>query len=560
MSLPLDPMPARMINEWVYCPRLAVLESLHQEWAENAETEDGHRVHRRVDEERGAWPAAEDILGKEVARSVWMTAEDEAITAKLDLVEAVGDEGLVRPVDYKRGAIPDVPEQAYEPERVQVCAQALVLRSHGYRVEEGAIWFAKSRRRVAVPITEALVERTRSAARELRAALDAGVLPQPLVDSPRCNGCSLAPICLPDELEMLAHAPEDWSVTPLEDRLHRKLLPARDDLLPLHVITQGARVGINGQELVVSMKGEELGRAPLPQTSQVGLFGNIQVSTQALRVLLSEGKPVAFHSRGGWFYGYAGSVPHGNIFVRRAQYSAVDDPARRLAVVRRLVETKLRNQRTLLRRNSEEQDHALARLEVAAEAASEAPSVDVARGHEGDGAAAYFKAFPAMLKAEAAWARFDFHGRNRRPPADPVNAALSFVYALLVREWTQVLTCVGLDPFLGFLHEARHGRPALALDLMEEFRPIVADSVVIGVLNTGEVRQEHFVQRGPACNLNDAGRKHVLEAWERRMDTLVTHPVFGYRISYRRVFEVQARLLGRHLLGEIDTFPAFQVR
>lgn len=556
----LDPIPARMINEWVYCPRLAVLETLHQEWAESAETEDGHRVHKRVDEERGAWPAPEDILGEEVARSVWMTAEDEGITARLDLVEAVDDTGLVRPVDYKRGAVPEVPEQAYEPERVQVCAQALVLRSHGYRVEEGAIWFAKSRRRVSVPITDALVARTRAAAKELRAALEAAVLPPPLVDSPRCNGCSLAPICLPDELEMLQHAPEDWTATPAEERLTRRLVPARDDLLPLHVVTQGARVGVSGHELVVSAKGEELGRAPIPQTSQVGLFGNIQVSTQALRVLLSEGKPVAFHSRGGWFYGYAGAVPHGNVFVRRAQYRAAEDPERKLAIVRRLITAKLRNQRTLLRRNSEEQEHALARLEAAADSAGEAASVDEARGHEGDGAAAYFRAFPTMLKAGAEWARFDFRGRNRRPPADPINAALSFGYALLVREWTQVLTCVGLDPFLGFLHEVRHGRPALALDLMEEFRPILADSVVLTALNTGELGRQHFVQRGPACNLNDAGRKCFLDAWERRMDTLVTHPVFGYRISYRRVIEVQTRLLGRFLLGEIDAFPAFVVR
>jgi CRISPR-associated protein Cas1 len=552
-------MPARMINEWAYCPRLAVLEHLHGEWAESAETEDGHRVHRNVDQERGAWPLPEHLEGTEVARSIWMSAAAEGITARLDLVEAVAGTGLVRPIDFKRGSAPDVPEGAYEPERLQVAAQAIVLRANGYRVEEGALWFDGSRRRVRVAITDALVERTLQVAAELRAAIDTETLPPPLENSPKCNGCSLAPICLPDEINLVREDPA--SDAPLDDRLGRRLVPARDDDLPLYVQTQGARVGVRGQELVVLRKEEELGRAPLPQTSQLSVFGNVQVSTQALQVLIGAGKPVAFFSRGGWFYGTAQALPHGNVFVRRAQYRAADSEVKALEIVRRLVAAKLKNQRTLLRRNSEGEDRALDRLDSAARAAEVATSIDQARGHEGDGAAAYFAGFPAMLSAKLpARALFDLNGRNRRPPRDPTNAVLGFCYALLVREWTSVLAVVGLDPFLGFLHTPRHGRAALALDLMEEFRPIVADSVVLSLFNTGEISEAQFVTRGGACNLTDAGRRTVLEAWERRMDALVTHPVFGYRISYRRVFEVQARLFGRFLLGEIPSYPAFLVR
>lgn len=552
-------MPARMINEWAYCPRLAVLEHLHGEWAESAETEDGHRVHRNVDKERGAWPLPEHIEGTEVARSVWMSAPVEGITAKLDLVEAVSGTALVRPVDFKRGSAPEVPEGAYEPERLQVAAQAIVLRANGYRVEEGALWFDGSRRRVRVAITDALTARTLQVAGELRAALDTETLPPPLENSPKCNGCSLAPICLPDEVNLVREG--EGAGEAIDDRLGRRLVPARDDDLPLYVQTQGARVGVRGQELVVSRKEEELGRAPLPQTSQVSLFGNVQVSTQALQVLIGSGKPVAFFSRGGWFYGTAQAVPHGNVFVRRAQYRAADSEMKAVEIVRRLVGAKLRNQRTLLRRNSEGEEHTLDRLDAAARAAEVAHSIDQVRGHEGDGAAAYFAGFPSMLSAKAsARALFDVHGRNRRPPRDPANAVLGFCYALLVREWTSVLAIVGLDPFLGYLHTPRHGRPALALDLMEEFRPVVADSVVLSLLNTGELGDGQFVTRGGACNLTDVGRRTALEAWERRMDTLVTHPVFGYRISYRRVFEVQARLFGRYLLGEIPSYPAFLVR
>ncbi|MGI5862876.1 MAG: CRISPR-associated endonuclease Cas4g/Cas1g [Myxococcales bacterium] len=553
-----DLLPARLLNEWAYCPRLAMLEHLHGEWAPNAFTEDGAFVHRRVDEERGQWPRPGDLEGSEVARSLLLSAPDEGLIARLDLVEAVGQGGSVRPVDYKRGEAPDLPEGAYEPERVQLAAQALCLRANGYRVDEGAIWFAGSRRRVVVPITDALVERTRQVVRELRAAIESARLPPPLVDSPRCNGCSLAPICLPDELGLLAEGIDEQ--VELDERLERRLVPARDDGQPLHVLTQGARIGLSGAELVVKLKDEELGRASLPKTSQVSLFGNVQVTTQAMRALLQAGTPVAFFSQAGWFYGSAQGMPHGNVFLRRAQYNAIADPEKALAIVRRLVLAKLRNQRTLVRRNAADPQAALARIDGAGIAAKSAPDIDTLRGHEGEGAAAYFSAFATMLKPPDKLAGFDFHGRNRRPPTDPVNAALSFGYSILCREWATVLATVGLDPLAGFLHQPRHGRPALALDLMEEFRPIIVDSVVIGAINTGELSASEFVTRGNACNLNDVGRRKFLQAWERRLDTLVTHPVFGYRISYRRTFEVQARLFGRYLLGEIDEYPAFVVR
>lgn len=556
-----DLLPARMVNEWVYCPRLAILEHLHGEWAESAETEDGHRVHRRVDEERGDWPLPEDIEGKEVARGLWLSSPADGVTARLDLVEAIDDTGLVRPVDYKRGAVPDVPGHAWEPERVQLGVQALVLRANGYRVEEGALWYAKSRKRVRVPISFDLLERTREAVTELRTALDEGTLPPPLVDSPRCNGCSLAPLCLPDEVQLLQHGiAED---APPEDRLHRRLVPARDDALPVHVQTQGARVGVSGSELVISAKNTELGRAPIPQTSQLSLYGNIQVTTQGMRALLQAGIPVAFFSRGGWFYGQSTGTIHGNVFVREAQFQARSDSSRTLDIVRRLIHAKLRNQRTILRRNGSEVDSALDRLENTARSVRVATDVDQARGYEGDGAATYFGAFGSMLHPPGGDERirsFDFNGRNRRPPRDPVNALLSLGYSMLCREWTSVLQTVGLDPYAGFLHRPRHARPGLALDLMEEFRPIVADSVALKLVNTGEIGPTHFVMRAGACNLNEVGRKHFFEAWERRMDELVTHPVFGYRISYRRVLEVQARLFGRYLLGEIEEYPAFLVR
>jgi len=558
-----------MLNEWVYCPRLAVLEHVQREWADSPETVDGRRVHRRVDKEQGEWPEQDALEGREVARSLWLTSEADGITARIDLVEALAD-GTVRPVDYKRSAAPDVEHGAWLPERVQVCAQAVVLRANGYQVREGALWFAASRKRVRVELDDKLLAETHGAVREFRATIDAGTTPPPLVDSPRCVGCSLAPICMPDELGLLGGDSGD----PLgaeEERLSRRLVPARDDGEPLHVVTPGAYVGLRGDELLVRRSGEELGRAPLPLTSQVSLYGRVQVSTQALARLMRLGIPTAFFSSGGWFNGFVQGMPHGNVVVRVAQHRAAADLPTKLKHARCFVAEKIANQRTLLRRHGRRRsaddpeqrktvDKALRAMAAARRRVASARDLDELRGFEGNAARHYFGTFDVMLTAEARLLGFKLEQRNRRPPRDPVNATLSFAYAMLSRELTHVCVRVGLEPLLGFLHEPRHGRPALALDLMEGFRPILGDSVALLCLNNGELTPRHFITRGGACNLTASGRKAFIKAWERRMDQLVTHPVFGYRISYRRVLEVQTRLFARVLLGELESFPRFEVR
>jgi CRISPR-associated protein Cas1 len=169
----------------------------------------------------------------------------------------------------------------------------------------------------------------------------------------------------------------------------------------------------------------------------------------------------------------------------------------------------------------------------------------------------YFEGFARLLKDGQP---FNIEGRNRRPPRDPVNALLSFVYAILVKELTVVLHSVGFDPMMGFYHRPRYGRPSLALDLAEPFRPLIADSVVLTAINNGEIAPSDFVRRAGGVALTDCGRRAILSAFERRMDTLVTHPIFGYQISYRRILEVQARLLARTVLGELPRYPNFCTR
>jgi CRISPR-associated protein Cas1 len=223
------------------------------------------------------------------------------------------------------------------------------------------------------------------------------------------------------------------------------------------------------------------------------------------------------------------------------------------------VGAKIRNQRTLLRRNGRDVSSALATMQDAIKQVNKAPDLDTLRGIEGYAARAYFEKLPSMLDDRVGGA-FTFDGRNRRPPRDPVNALLSFAYAMLAREISHAAYGVGLDPYVGFLHTMRPNRPALALDLMEELRPVIGDSVVLNVVNNGVLKLDDFLITPVGCTLRDAGKKRFIQTFERRLDELVTHPRFGTRWSYRRVLEVQARLLGKAILGEIPEYPGFTVR
>jgi CRISPR-associated endonuclease Cas1 len=245
--------------------------------------------------------------------------------------------------------------------------------------------------------------------------------------------------------------------------------------------------------------------------------------------------------------------------LRQAQFRAAFDPERCLAIAQELVAAKILNCRTLLRRNLADPGPEMLRdLKDMAAQARRAESLESLLGVEGYAGRVYFGAFPDLFKKQGL--AFDFEGRNRRPPLDPVNALLSFAYSMLTRDLTTVLQAVGFDPYQGYYHQPRYGRPALALDLMEPFRPLIADSTVLWSLNNGVVGPEDFIMAANACNLSDSGRKAFIQSYERRMDELVTHPVFGYRLSYRQLLEVQARLFGRHLAGEVAGVPTFRTR
>ncbi|MCB0988688.1 MAG: CRISPR-associated endonuclease Cas1 [Acidimicrobiales bacterium] len=543
-------LPARMVNAFTYCPRLFYLEWVNVQFADNADTVEGRWVHRAVDETAGRVPLpGEGEVA--VARSVKLSSVGLGLVARIDLLRGEPD-GSVVPVETKKGSSPDLPRRAWDTDLVQLGVQALLLREHGYRCDRAVLWFAETRERVDVVVDDELISMTLDQLSGMREVAGSSVPPPPLVDSRKCPRCSLVGICLPDEVNTLS----DRQTTP-----PRRLIPRDDAPKPLYVTEQGAWIGKDKGRIEITKKGEKLASVRLLDVSQVCMYGNIQLSAQLIRELFARDIPVCWFSYGGWFSGLGSGLPARNVELRRRQVVVAAQGG--LEIARQAVWGKIRNSRTLLRRNTKEpNDRAVAQLAQLASQASTASSAPTLLGIEGAAARIYFGSFQAMLSAgkRLPGGPFTFEGRRRRPPPDPVNCLLGYLYGLLVKELTVTVLTVGFDPYQGFYHRPRFGRPALALDLAEEFRPLVAESVAINLINNGEVSEGDFLVRAGGVSLTQSGRKTVLGAYERRMAAELTHPVFGYKVSYRRTLEVQARLLAAHLLGEVPEYTPVTTR
>jgi CRISPR-associated endonuclease Cas1/CRISPR-associated protein Cas4 len=543
-----------MLNEYIYCPRLFYLEWVQGEWADSADTVEGKYVHRRVDKESGSLlnENKEDGGPDFRATSVYLSAPKIGLTSRMDLVEGKGK--VVYPVDYKKGNVPDIPDNIWDPEKVQLCAQGLILRENGYTCEQGMIWYAGSRQRVYLVFDQSLIDKTLAAIQEARALVAQNKIPEPLESSPKCPKCSLVEICLPDEIVFFQKRKDQDDTQGL-----RRLVAARQDRLPLFLDEQGTKLGLKGECLEIKNSIKKLDEIRIKDVSSLSVRGNVQISTQAIRELCSRNIPIAWFSYGGWFYGFLRGLDHKNILLRKQQFSTAIDEERCLKAAASFVQGKIMNCRTMLRRNHAEPDkNVLQTMRNFADKTHASDSLSSLLGLEGSAAGLYFANFNGMLKHDE-W-KFSFQDRNRRPPRDPVNCLLSYGYAMLTKDFTITAATIGFDPYLGFYHQPKYGRPALALDFMEEFRPLIVDSVVLTCLNSEIIRKDDFIYRNNGVSMKPGARKRFIQAYSRRMDALVTHPVFKYRISYRQVIEVQARLFGRFLQNEIDTYPCFMTR
>lgn len=576
-----DYLPVRSINEFVYCPRLFFYEQVVGVFAHNEYTVEGSVQHKRVDKEhKGAPRPNEETDEPVVVSSITLSSDRHRVIAKLDLTEFRDGEAV--PIDYKRGRPmrTDNGLSAWPSDRVQLALQALVLRANGYKCSQGVLYYRQTKQRVRLRFDQDIIAEAEQAVREAWSAVRAGEMPPPLVDSPKCPGCSLVGICLPDETTHLVERAASESVRPyplFEDenraikkgpaRETRLLVAPRVDSRPLYLNTQGLRVGKSGGVLKIKNKMKVVQEARISDICQVNLMGNIQITTQAIQQLCAAGVPVCYFSAGGWFYGLTSGMNTKNVILRKSQFVLSEQEWFALRLARSLVAGKIKNQRTMLLRNHVEPSPIdLGEMKRASTEAENARDFDELLGLEGYGAKIYFGQFSGMIKRDDRpgpdGSEFSFHfgARNRRPPRDPINALLSYGYSLLAKDFTVACYAVGFDPMIGFLHQPRHGRPALALDLMEPFRPLVVDSAVLSAVNTRMVTAKDFVSAGRAVSMTARGRKGFLRAYEGRMDTLVTHPQFDYRVSYRRLLEIQARLLGKLIEGELSEYPVFVTR
>jgi len=566
--------PARNVAEYAYCPRLFYYMQVEGIFVPSSDTEKGVAVHRRVDKPSASLEKADagedDPEYPKIVRSLALTSESLGLTATLDLAEISGQTAV--PVEYRKGRpkhiavgppVDDCGErkqaplshpEAWPTDRIQVGLQALLLEDAGYTVSEAVIYYASEKLRLRIPVDDALK------AEALRTLEDAkqcaeGSRPLPLVNDSRCPRCSLQPICLPDEVNhQRAQSPND-ELTP------RKIWPPRDD--GIHVVAQqdGVKVGVRGMELRITDKNGSVAKTvPLANLESLSLLGSVQITTQAIRALAGRSIPIAFLSPAGRLVAMIDPLDSVSAEVRRAQIRKLDRTEVCLQLARALVSAKIMNQRTLLLRNHSSLPAGVAAdLLKEAKSAAQADSVDSVRGHEGQAAAIYFRHFAGMIKGPLSL-EFDANGRKRRPPPDPINACLSLAYSMLTHECVAALRLARLEPSIGGFHVSRPGRPALALDLMEPFRPLIADSVAITCFNRGELTEGHFLRTASGCSFTDAGRRSFFNVLGRRMNTEVTHPVFEYRLSYRRMIVLHARMIAAWFTGDIPSLSFLTTR
>lgn len=340
----------------------------------------------------------------------------------------------------------------------------------------------------------------------------------------------------------------------------------RRQLNTLYVTTDGAWLRKDGANIVLEVEREERARLPVHMLESLVCIGRVAVSPPLLGFCAEQGISICYLTSHGRFLARVEGPVSGNVLLRRAQYRASDDPTRCAAIVRNLLAGKIHNQRAVLARGWRDHgekltdvaafQHALKRLKRIPQRILLESDVDLLRGLEGEAAQAYFGVFDQLIRVESPLLRFG--GRNRRPPRDAFNALLSFLYTLLTHDCRSALETVGLDPAVGFLHRDRPGRPSLALDLAEEFRPLLGERLALSLVNRRQLNERDFVVfDNGAVQLKDDARKTVLVAYQERKREQLQHAYLGEKADIGLLPFIQAQLLARHLRGDLDGYPPF---
>ncbi len=560
------------LHALAYCERLFFLEEVERVRVADARVYAGRTLHVEIERDE---PDDEVLTFK-------LESEKYGLVGKVDCIRR--RDGQIIPYEHKRGRAArtiDGAPGAWVSDRLQVIAYALLVEEHsGKTIVEGRIRYHADNVMVRVPIDDAAradFEAHLARARELQSSVER----PPVASNERlCVKCSLAPVCLPEEarlaerltgeqacllaseaLQVAETLSDDVSIEKSgietteslagrDSDVPLRLFPAEDERKILHVLTNGAKVGRKSDRLEIwSPDDDEKKHHPVQEIGQVVLHGFSQISTQALRLCAERNVGVHWITYGGRYMGaWASGI--GSVQRRIRQYHALTDSDFCLALSKRLVEAKVRGQLSFLLRASRESGREIDDVRQSIDSIrkllspmNRAESTDSLRGFEGSVGAAYFKALPHLIIDEAG-DEMKPDGRNRRPPLDRCNALLSYGYALLLKDITNAILTVGLDPCLGFYHTPRSQAHPLALDLMEIFRVTLVDLPVIASINRRQWDiNEDFQIAGQQVWLSDVGRKKFIQIYERRKADQWKHPIIGYSLSYSRHIELEVRLL-----------------
>ncbi len=534
-----------------YCERLFYLEEVEEIRLADESVFAGRTLHEEL---------AEQVDGQEY-REFYLSSPRIGLVGRVDAFRR--REGGWVPYEHKRGRARvregKTTSEAWPSDALQVAAYSMLLEeATGETVAEGRVRYHADNTTVRIPLDAAARVSVEEAVRRARELRGLGIRPPITTDERLCLHCSLAPVCLPEE-ERLAGNPR-WEPV--------RLFPATPEGEVIHVISPRARVARSGRTLVITTEDPPLRQVhPIEGVASLVVHGYGQVTTQALHLCGANGIPVHWLTGGGRYVGgMFGAAPGPQ--RRILQYKALTDPGVRLRLARRLVLAKTEGQlRFLLRatrgvgNRPEILEEALQQIRDCLGQVSRAEGTDSLRGLEGLASQAYFRALPILLAAKGVPESLRPDGRNRRPPKDRFNAALSFGYALLFRSVQEAVMAVGLEPTLGFFHTPRSSAPPLVLDLLDLFRVPVWDMTLIGSLNRRhwDVDKDFALAKDHVW-LTDAGRRKAIHLYEERLEAVWKHPVTGYSLSYARMMELEVRLLEKEWISQPGLFARFRLR
>jgi CRISP-associated protein Cas1 len=535
------------LHAFAYCPRLFYLEEVEELYTQNAAVFAGRRLHEEIEKQED-----EEWL------DLYLEDEILGLRGRVDALRT--RDGKTIPYEHKRGRChrdENEQPQAWDSDKLQIFAYCHLLEvAMGIKVDEGRIRYHADNVMVRVPFDGAGKQWVKDSIQQARELRKSPCRPPVIEKEHLCSRCSLAPVCLPEEAR-LAHNKE-WHPV--------RLFPQDDDRDIVHILEAGTRLGRTGERLKISRRDKTEEKVPIGQVSQVVLHSFSQISTQALHFLAYKDIGIHFVSGGGR---YIGSVDtrSGSIQRRTRQYQALSQPEFCLELAKKLVICRGEGQRKFLMRGKRkykgdisELERSIAKMKAVLKQIPQIQSIESLLGIEGNLAALYFGALPNLLGKNVPDSLL-FSNRNRRPPKDRFNALLSFGYALLIKDVMNAILTVGLEPALGFYHQPRTQAPPLALDLMEIFRVPLVDMTVVTSIDRHQWEIEaDFDIRGQQVWLSDTGRRKFIDIYEKRKAESWKHPVTKYSLTYRRLLELEVRLLEKEWSGEGGLFGQLIVR